>query len=374
VTGTAVAVLKYDQACRALEEARSLDEVKGIADKVEALRVYARQAKNRELEINAAEIRIRAERRMGELLTAQKAGKGLATGTRGQLKGSRASGGSVVAPPEKSTLTLDELGISRKLSARSQAIAAVPVKAFETRIATWRAGVERDGEKVTLAIVRGETKREHRASREVELAKRIKALPDRRYGVVLADPEWRFEVRSRVTGLDRSADNHYPTSSLEEIARRPVASIAAPDCALFLWATMPHLAAAIAIMAGWGFVYRSHIVWRKAEVVGSSPAPVGRGFIQHGGKVVLGTGYWFRGAHELLLLGTCGSVPAPAPGTQWPSVVDHPPLRHSEKPAIFHALIEQYFPTVPKIELNARVARPGWDAWGLEAPDGEEGK
>jgi hypothetical protein len=38
-----------------------------------------------------------------------------------------------------------------------------------------------------------------------------------RYGVIYADPEWRFEVYSRETGMDRAADNHYPTSATEEI-------------------------------------------------------------------------------------------------------------------------------------------------------------
>lgn len=354
MTSTAIVPLRkfeltYERMCTALAEARSIGVVKDLADKAEALRVYARQAKNRQAEIDAAEIRIRAERRVGELLA------------EARERGTRHLGGRRKTSPQTGLVsgplpTLSDLGMDRRFSAKCQAIAMIPGKAFDQRIATWRKGAERDNERVTLTILRGETKAERRTVREAELATRVKALPDRRYGVVLADPEWRFEVRSRVTGLDRSADNHYPTSSLEEIARRPVASIAAPDCALFLWATMPHLAAAIAIMAGWGFTYRSHLVWRKAEI---------------DKKVVLGTGYWFRGAHELLLLGTCGSVPAPAPGTQWPSVVDHPPLRHSEKPAIFHALIEQYFPTVPKIELNARAARPGWDAWGLEAPAAE---
>jgi N6-adenosine-specific RNA methylase IME4 len=31
-------------------------------------------------------------------------------------------------------------------------------------------------------------------------------------------------------------------------------------------------------------------------------------------------------------------------------------------------LIEEYFSSLPKIELNARRARPGWDSWGLDAP------
>ena len=63
-----VSLLRYDAACHALSLAKSVDEAKDIRDKAEAIRAYARQAKNKELEIDAVEIRIRAERRLGELL------------------------------------------------------------------------------------------------------------------------------------------------------------------------------------------------------------------------------------------------------------------------------------------------------------------
>jgi hypothetical protein len=45
-------------------------------------------------------------------------------------------------------------------------------------------------------------------------------------GVILADPPWRFEPWSRETGMDRSADNHYPTRPLGAIMALGVASIA----------------------------------------------------------------------------------------------------------------------------------------------------
>ena len=84
-------------------------------------------------------------------------------------------------------------------------------------------------------------KQKLRQERERALAKKIRALPNKRYGVILADPEWRFEPYSRVTGMDRAADNHYPTQTLDQIAALDVASIAADDCVLFLWATAPML-------------------------------------------------------------------------------------------------------------------------------------
>src|SRR5262249_51988152 len=136
-----------------------------------------------------------------------------------------------------------------------------------------------------------------RAKREMELGMEQHALPTKKYGVIVADPEWRFEPWSRETGMDRSADNHYPTSCTEVIAARDVASIPADDCVLFLWATAPMVPHALLVMKAWGFEYRSQQIWRKDK---------------------LGTGYWFRNLHEHLLVGVKGNIPAPAPGDNKP--------------------------------------------------------
>jgi N6-adenosine-specific RNA methylase IME4 len=101
-------------------------------------------------------------------------------------------------------------------------------------------------------------------------------------------------------------------------------------------------------MKAWGFEHQTHFVWVKDR---------------------RGTGYWNRNRHELLLVGTKGNIPAPAPGKQWESVIHAPVGAHSEKPAIFYELIEDYYPNLLKIELFARRRRKGWLAWGAEAPD-----
>ena len=85
-------------------------------------------------------------------------------------------------------------------------------------------------------------------------------------------------------------------------------------------------------------------------------------------KPSIGLGRWVRSRHEILLIATRGNPPCPAMGTQWESVIPAERGAHSEKPEFAYRLIEAYFPTVPKIELNARIRRPGWDPWGLEAP------
>jgi N6-adenosine-specific RNA methylase IME4/ParB-like chromosome segregation protein Spo0J len=180
----------------------------------------------------------------------------------------------------------------------------------------------------------------------IELQKIYPPFPRKRFGVILADPPWSFETWSSA-GMDRAADNHYPTLSVDLLCGLGPFIPAADDCVLFLWAIAPMLSHALMVMGAWGFDYKTSFVWKKNKV---------------------GTGYWFRNQHETLLLGTRGNIPAPAPGTQWPSVIEADVAEHSTKPERFLQLIEDYFPTLPKIELNRRgPARPGWSAWGNEA-------
>ena len=145
---------------------------------------------------------------------------------------------------------------------------------------------------------------------------------------------------------DRAAANHYATSRLDKIKERDVPSISADDCVLALWATVPMLEQALDVMRHWGFSYKSHCIWLKDKP---------------------GTGFWFRNVHELLLIGTRGAPPAPAPGTQFESAWDAPVGEHSEKPELTYELLETNYPNLPKIELNARKQRPGWEVWGAEA-------
>jgi N6-adenosine-specific RNA methylase IME4 len=188
-----------------------------------------------------------------------------------------------------------------------------------------------------------------RAEREQELADRTiqqsLGVNGQLYGVIYADPPWRFETHSE-NGMDRSADNHYPTMTMFDMLTLNVP--AADDCVMFMWATVPMLPEAMDLMDEWGFIYKSHIVWVKDR---------------------LGTGYWTRNKHEMLLIGTKGNVPAPAMGMQPPSIIELPVGRHSEKPSFFADMISTLYPTTPKLEMFARVGRVGWDVIGNEAPD-----
>lgn len=147
-------LVRYDAACRALAECRAVDEVKSWADKAAAMQAYGRMAKDKTLEIDAAEIRLRAERRLGELIAAQKATVGLNTGTAGagDANVGRGTGGSFEEPPVDTRPTLADAGIDKKLSARAQKLAAVPAEQFETEVAQWRDRVEAEGARVTARL------------------------------------------------------------------------------------------------------------------------------------------------------------------------------------------------------------------------------
>lgn len=100
-------------------DAKAVDEVKEERDKSIALSAYAKQAKNRQLEIDAAEIRMRAECRLGELIRAQKEQSGLNEGGRPTKTPSNSE--EVFRTPK-----LADAGIDHKLSSRAQKLAAVP--------------------------------------------------------------------------------------------------------------------------------------------------------------------------------------------------------------------------------------------------------
>lgn len=121
-------LVRYDSMCRAIAEAHAVDEVKDIRDKSLALEAYFRQAKNTDAERKACEIRLRAERKAGELLHRMDKAKG----ARGNPGG---RGAPIVQSYDGTTQTLSDLGISKKQSAKWQQLASVPEADFEAALA-----------------------------------------------------------------------------------------------------------------------------------------------------------------------------------------------------------------------------------------------
>lgn len=163
-----------------------------------------------------------------------------------------------------------------------------------------------------------------------------------KFSLILADPPWDDEFGA----CRRSIENHYPTMEFADILELPVDEVAHDQAMLFLWATPSMIEMALTTTKAWGFEYRTQMVWVKPSI---------------------GIGKYARQRHELLLICRRGEHPAPAPEDLPDSVVEAPRGEHSEKPEVFHKIIERMYPGAEKIELFRRGRpRKGWTAWGAE--------
>ena len=171
-----------------------------------------------------------------------------------------------------------------------------------------------------------------------------------KYRVIYADPPWAYRVWSK-KGNGRSAESHYPTMSIEEIADLPVKKLADENCALFLWVTFPLLREIWKVIDAWGFIYKSvAFVWIKQN--------------KRADSLFWGMGYWTRANAEICILATKGS-PKRYSKRVHQVIVSHIE-EHSKKPEEARRRIEQLMGDVPRIELFARRETPGWDVWGNE--------
>jgi len=171
----------------------------------------------------------------------------------------------------------------------------------------------------------------------------------KKYDVILADPPWNFKTWSD-RGKGRSAENHYPVMSINDIQELPVRKLCAENCALFLWVTWTHLRYAFDIMQAWGFIYRTDAwVWSKKNKSGTR---------------FMGMGYYTRANTEICLLAVKGKMPVSRHDVL--AFIDSPIRKHSQKPEVQYLKIEALYPDMKYLELFARKKRDGWDSWGNE--------
>jgi N6-adenosine-specific RNA methylase IME4 len=180
-----------------------------------------------------------------------------------------------------------------------------------------------------------------------------------RFTVVYADPPWSYSNKT----IRGGAEHHYPTMSLDAVRRLPVSRLAAPDAALFIWATWPTLPDALAVIAAWDFTYKTcAFAWVKLTKDGKRPA--------------FGTGHYTRANTEPVLLATRGRVRRvdfAVPQVILDETLDEETilsqrLRHSAKPPETRDRIVRLVGDVPRLELFAREHTPGWHAWGNQLP------
>lgn len=174
-------------------------------------------------------------------------------------------------------------------------------------------------------------------------------VPPGGFRIVLADPPWNY--RDKNSNGKRGAAHKYACMTTEDVAALDVASICAPDCALFLWSTEPMIREAFRVIDAWGFEYKTFgFLWAKRNKLRNTP--------------FFGLGHWSRANTEPCLLAVRGKPKrASADVSQF---VWSPVRRHSEKPEIVRDLIVRLCGDLPRIELFSRHVVPGWARWGNE--------
>lgn len=169
-----------------------------------------------------------------------------------------------------------------------------------------------------------------------------------KYDVIYADPPWSYSNK----GLNGSADKHYSTMPVQDMAALPVESICKDNCILFMWMTYPMIKEGLWLMEKWGFKYKTiGFQWVKINRVNKKP--------------FFGLGNWTRGNSEPCFIGIKGKIQRDCTSVR--QVVLSEIEKHSKKPDEVRKRIEQLVgPNRHKIELFARDKNDGWDCWGHE--------
>jgi N6-adenosine-specific RNA methylase IME4 len=309
------------QARAMLAEASTVDEVKSIRDKAEAIRQYAKaQGECLEIQNQACEVKLRSERRAGELLseTVKKGGS-----------------------PKLQRATLEPLGIDKSQSHRWQRVASLDEQTFEDYITeTKDAGRElTTAGALTLAKVAEKKTRTANIVSEAKSESDINALVSAgdKFACIYADPPWQYGNQA----TRASTDNHYPTMTVEDIAALPVCDLAADDAHLHLWVTNGFLFESKSILDAWGFEFRSTFIWCKPQ---------------------MGIGNYWRNSHEILLTAIRGDAKR-FNDKSLKSWGEFDRGEHSAKPESVRKFIERASPG-PRLELFGRGLRDGWTVWG----------
>lgn len=261
------ALIVLDGARRTLAETADLDRIKDVRDQAEAIRHYLRAAAlGLEKQNQAAEVKLVAERRLGELLQSLHLHGG------DRKTGSRCDG-----------MQLTRLGISRTQSSMWQLEASLPEELFREYLRQTR----QEGKELTSnGLLRIARTHADAASLSVPIENRLGRLTERlielaqqrlSFSCIYVDPPWHGSRKLK----SKSA------IFAKELAELPVRPLANRQAHLHIWVTPELLDLGVKILQVWGFRYRTSLA--KTKTAGE----FGR--------------YWQQ-AHDILLLGVRGDL------------------------------------------------------------------
>lgn len=170
-----------------------------------------------------------------------------------------------------------------------------------------------------------------------------------KFELILADPPWKYD--DSASAGKRGAAHKYSVMRLEDICAMPIKQLAAPNCLLAMWWVAPMPLEALTVVRAWGFEFKTMkgFTWKKLT--------------KHG-KDHMGMGNLTRANTEDCLFAVRGRPKRVNAGVR--QFIEAKRGRHSEKPAEVRDRLVQLVGDVPRVELFARDAAPGWAAFGDE--------
>jgi hypothetical protein len=316
ITSSSQAIAVLDGVQKALARCSNFDHVKDLCNQAEAVRHYIMTAtRNLELQNRAGEVKLRCERRAGEI-----------------LRTLLVHGGNRKSKLGDSNVTLKQLGLTKAQSSRWQLEATLPEDEFVEFVER----VKRECRELTsnrllrVARLYAGTSQPESDSASIcsRLSKSLKKMARQgaRFACIYAEPPWSVSKRT--------ADAYLP----EQLCNVPVKLIAAPQAHLHLCVPPKFLNVGFSVLRAWGFRYRSAAVRQRP---------------------LCDYGSYWRETFDVILLGVRGrlgfrdsSLPS------WLGEKDGTTAR-------LHALIERASPP-PYLDLFGTAVPEGWsrvDSW-----------
>ncbi len=283
---------------RRLAKSTRFAEIRQIRAKAGVLRLEAKSEGDLKLMRLAAELKLCAERKLGEFLS-----------TVVQQGGDRRS--------ETDQPGLDSMGVSRMESSRWQREASVSERRFRQFLrAAARKGIEPTAVGLLHLATRGKTDRITGPYAQLIPALRSLAKRGKSFACILAAPR----------------DEALSSLQLRDLTKLPMASIAAAKAHLHLWIVPEALADGLRLLEAWGFRYASALACAAAPGEGGD--------------------YWRR-SHRNLLLGVRGNLGFR--NKRIPSTI----ADRAITPTALRRLIERVSPG-PRLDLFGTKAMTGW--------------
>lgn len=317
-------IIKWDKIRTEIEQARDIETLTKLSDKLEAIRYMAKQSKQSlEVQNKIAEYRLRVERKKGEWLQENI-----------NHEGSKGIGVSI------ESTQLKDIGITRDESSKAQRIAKLDDKQFEEYIQETKS----TNQEVTLA---GVVKLAKQIIREEKIEEQIEEIkkenieqPKGLYDVIVIDPPWSYGSEEAFDPDGFRGTCPYPTLQQSELLKLklPVKE----DCIIWLWTTNTHIRDAYELLQEWNFAPKTILTWNKVNI---------------------GIGRWLRNVTEHCILAVKGS-PIWTNKT-YSTLLTEKRTSHSTKPESFYKMVDDIC-IGRKLDYFARKKREGWDVYGDE--------